>query len=168
ISNASDVNVRGNIVLNSSLDNIRVTGGSQIKISDNICANAGNINICVVPVQGLSINEVYVNDNICYDLNGDVKPKEKRVLSSNANNVTIQNNKFVVSASTTSVSKPLSADSCATLQFVSKRPISGYFEKGQVFLKLRDDQTLIEDKVLGWECIQSGSPGKWKTIEVNI
>lgn len=165
IANSSNVDVLENIIIESGSDNIRIAGGEYIKLINNICADAGNVNISIAPVKGMSIGNIEVRDNVCYNLDGSSKPTEKRLLISNINHAQISNNDLLNSSNINSF---IDSKGTFKVQFADKKPSSGNFVKGNKILKKRSSNNLSTDNVLGWVCIESGNPGKWKTIQLDI
>ncbi|TCV10500.1 parallel beta-helix repeat protein [Sphingobacterium alimentarium] len=167
VSDASDITLSNNIILNSMKENIRMAGGKNVKIYNNICANAGTSNISITPVEGLSIENVDLKNNYCYDFNGAIKPLDKRILIDNSKKVISNGNKFQKQELDNNLHERATSENNSNLYFSLTKPSKGNFQKGQVLLKRRLKSSLNTDKIIGWECIESGNPGVWKEISVN-
>lgn len=165
ISNCNDVNVKSNIIVGSGSDNIRILGGRNIILDDNLCANAGTNNISVFPIIGMNISDVKIMNNICFDTDGSTKEDARRILVSNAQNVQVSKNKLKV---LNTYSKIFSDSKSQQVNFSTEIPKTGQFMKGDFVVKKDEKLTAGSSKIIGWKCVESGNPGKWSEIQMDF
>ncbi|MDF2515215.1 MAG: hypothetical protein K0R59_511 [Sphingobacterium sp.] len=167
ISNSDNLKVSRNLIIESRLDNIRIAGGNNILLDGNICANAGTNNITIVPLKGMQISSVSALNNICYDIDGSQRDQTKRILVASAQNVKINGNRLNAVTASTKMSSLINSNS--SLTFSSTFPSQGTFVKGDFVVKKRNKATIDNsDKIIGWECTESGKPGRWKVIKLDF
>lgn len=167
IANSNNIKVLQNLIIGSKLDNIRIAGGNNILLDGNICANAGTNNITIVPLKGLQISTVSALNNICYDIDGSQRDQAKRILVASAQNVKINGNRLNAVTATAKMSSLTNNNS--SLTFSSTFPSQGNFVKGDFVVKKRNKAMIDNsDKIIGWECTESGTPGRWKVIKLDF
>jgi len=166
IAGSNNIQVLKNLIIGSKLDNIRVGGGDNILLDGNICANAGTNNISIAPLKGMRISTVSALNNICYDIDGSRKEPSKRILVAGSQNVKIKGNKFNAVNASSKISA--SVNNFSSITFSLNYPNRGNFVKGDFIVKKRNKSSIDNsDNIIGWECIESGNPGKWKTIKLD-
>lgn len=164
VANSNNILIKSNIIVDSRLDNIRIAGGRNISIENNLCANAGTSNISVFPLKGMSITEVTVSDNTCFDVEGNILPEKKRLLISGVSSIKVLNNKLISDNSSS-----LKRGSNNNISESNGIPKSGTFQKGDFIPKKYNDLNELKKKsILGWICTESGSPGLWAPISMKL
>ena len=140
-------------------------GGNGITIRDNICGSAGTNNISVFPTTGMKISDVSLENNICYDLDGTVRDASRRILVKNANNIKEFNNKIQVAENKLKMESNVDV---GQLEISTTFPKTGSYQKGDFIIKKHvSTKMALDDSIIGWRCIESGKPGKWRSVSIN-
>ncbi|MFC2088240.1 right-handed parallel beta-helix repeat-containing protein [Calditrichota bacterium] len=165
VVSGNSVMVTNNRVSNSGLDGIRIGDVNGVICTQNIFMNNNGQGISAAPIAA-ETNNVLIANNLSFDNRSGTKRTQQRgifVSPQNSKNVKVAENLSYNNSVAQAIVPNLSATESHSESKPTKMnnsPTSGSWQKGDVVY----NSAPKVGGFVGWVCIESGSPGKWKSF----